>query len=83
MAVVRDGPFICAAVPRQRGLRSFPFSSQVDRTALAASALLLLSSFVVSAVAPPTGRCGNCTLEEPDGFRGQTRQSGWLYYYFP
>lgn len=54
VVVVRDGPFIGAELPRQRGLRS----SQVDRTALAASAPLLLSGYVVSVVAPPIGGWG-------------------------
>lgn len=56
---MRDGSFICAVFRRQRGLHS----SRVDRTALAASALLRLSGFVVSAVAPSLGSWGKCRLE--------------------
>lgn len=68
VVIVRDGPFICAVLPRQRGLRS---SSQVAPTALAASALLLAFGFVVSAVAPPIGSWGE--------LQGWSFASAWCF----
>lgn len=54
MIVIRDVPFICAVFHTLR-------SSQVDCTALAAAAVLLLPGFVLDAVAPSAGGWENCS----------------------
>ena len=53
MIVIREGPFICAVSPHDGG--NTLGSSQVDCTALAAAAQLLLPGFVADAVAPSAG----------------------------
>lgn len=57
MIVIREGPFICAVSPHDGG--NTLGSSQVDCTALAAAAQLLLPGFVADAVAPSAGGGGD------------------------
>lgn len=59
MIVIREGPFICAVSPHDSG--NTLGSSQVDCTALAAAAQLLLPGFVADDVAPSAGSGGDCS----------------------